>query len=253
MIIWLSHHNDHEARACSAIHPNRPQPDQPHDPELASTLRAPAALPAEIGVGHGLRNQLVQFIVHRSALSGGQDQVGVHGRDSGHDVPHPARVRGPLRAEPEEGAAGDDEPSRRDGALPRLCLDLRLPLRFGLLHQCLLEAPLRLPGGARAVALHSAAGNAQPFGYRRCGALGAREEEFHLGSRGFRRGTGEQGAFGPGEAVEELAPERGRRRVGVLIIHTRQPQAGPLWTAAAGRREGWAGSAHHHGRGRLCG
>ncbi|MFE3855435.1 hypothetical protein ACFXPN_30415, partial [Streptomyces griseorubiginosus] len=25
-------HNDQEARACSAMHPNRSQPDQPHDP-----------------------------------------------------------------------------------------------------------------------------------------------------------------------------------------------------------------------------
>ena len=32
MIIWLRHHNDHEARACSAMRLNRSQPDQPHDP-----------------------------------------------------------------------------------------------------------------------------------------------------------------------------------------------------------------------------
>lgn len=32
MIIWLRHHNDHEARACSVVRPNRSQPNQPHDP-----------------------------------------------------------------------------------------------------------------------------------------------------------------------------------------------------------------------------
>ncbi|MFE5736217.1 IS3 family transposase [Streptomyces celluloflavus] len=33
VIIGLSHHNDHEARACTAIHPSQPQP------ELATRLR----------------------------------------------------------------------------------------------------------------------------------------------------------------------------------------------------------------------
>lgn len=38
MIIGLRHHNDHEARACSAMHPNRSLPDQPARPR---NLRPP--------------------------------------------------------------------------------------------------------------------------------------------------------------------------------------------------------------------
>jgi hypothetical protein len=32
MIIGLRHHNDHEARACPVMRPNRSLPDQPHEP-----------------------------------------------------------------------------------------------------------------------------------------------------------------------------------------------------------------------------
>ncbi|CAK7286948.1 hypothetical protein SGPA1_41208 [Streptomyces misionensis JCM 4497] len=32
MIVELRHPNDHEARACSALQPNRSRPDQPPDP-----------------------------------------------------------------------------------------------------------------------------------------------------------------------------------------------------------------------------
>lgn len=48
MIIGLRHHNDHEARTCPVMHPNRSQPDQPHAP---GTCNRPAFPPSALRAG----------------------------------------------------------------------------------------------------------------------------------------------------------------------------------------------------------
>lgn len=132
--------------------------------------------------------------------------------------PDPAGVRGSFRAESEVGPAGDEEPSDGGRALPRLCLDLRLPLRFGLLHQGRLEPLLRLGDGTGAVALHRAPRDAQALRDGPGRPLRAREKEFDLGSREFRRGAGEQGTFRTGEAVHDFGARPGRA-LRVFVSH----------------------------------
>jgi hypothetical protein len=156
---------------------------------------------------------------------------------SGCYVLHPAIVRGPVRGEPEVGPARDDESPGGGRMLPRVCPDLRLPLCLGLPHQrrwrrfCgFLEAPERLSSRSsvlRETPRRSATAFVEPFARVR--------RNFHLGSRGFRRGTGEHGVLRLYQGIEDLGAPPGRRRRGV-VAHAgmksdlpcgQRPAAGP--------------------------
>lgn len=64
MIIGLRHHNDHEARACSAMRPNRSQPDQPHDP---GTCNRPGVIVATLVA---TSNSIVSYRIRQFLLAG---------------------------------------------------------------------------------------------------------------------------------------------------------------------------------------
>src|SRR4051812_2224685 len=68
MIIWLGHHNDHEARACSAMRPHRSQPDQPHNP---GTCNRPGAKANRSSTSHAVSLTLSGILgLPRSAAQG---------------------------------------------------------------------------------------------------------------------------------------------------------------------------------------
>ncbi|WP_422399143.1 hypothetical protein [Streptomyces netropsis] len=73
------------------------------------------------------------------------------------------------------------------------------------------------------VALHRLAGHAQPRREGLGGALLPRAKEFHLGSRRFRRGPGEQGPLRTGEALHDLGARPGRLLGLPFLSHTNTP------------------------------
>lgn len=69
--------------------------------ELHLQTHASTPTLTEMGICDGLSDQLVQVAVRRSGLLCRQDRGRVGGRDGDAGVPHPARIRCPLRAESE--------------------------------------------------------------------------------------------------------------------------------------------------------